>query len=119
MAGTPPTPAPRVTPTETPKPDTLARQIGRCLTFTVARDNMFTVTSGVRLVITAHNHCGQTFPGAEARFEVRAMAAGGTGMAGRERGIFQTTIPPYGSAETVIVVPCEPDGNYRFEVEVL
>jgi hypothetical protein len=80
---------------------------------------MFTVTSGVRLLIKAQNHCGQTFPGAEARFEIRAMAANGSGLGGRERGSFQTSIQPFDSAETVIVVPCDPDGVYRFEVEVM
>jgi hypothetical protein len=109
-------PAATATPRE---PETLAKQIARCLSFTVRRDNMFTVTSGVRLLIKAQNHCGQTFPGAEARFEIRAMAANGSGLGGRERGSFQTSIQPFDSAETVIVVPCDPDGVYRFEVEVM
>ena len=115
-------PAPTAPPaaTATPRePETLAKQIARCLSFTVRRDNMFTVTSGVRLLIKAQNHCGQTFPGAEARFEIRAMAANGSGLGGRERGSFQTSIQPFDSAETIIVVPCDPDGVYRFEVEVL
>jgi len=116
------TPAPAAPPAATAsprEPETLAKQIARCLSFTVRRDNMFTVTSGVRLLIKAQNHCGQTFPGAEARFEIRAMAANGSGFGGRERGSFQTSIQPFDSAETVIVVPCDPDGVYRFEVEVM
>ena len=115
-------PAPAAAPTAMPeptKPETLARQIARCLSFTVTRDNMFTSTSGVRVIVKAQNHCGQTFPGWEARFEIRAMAANGTGLAGRERGIFQTTIPPFGAAETIIVVPGDADAAYRFEVEIL
>jgi hypothetical protein len=91
----------------------------RCLSFTVSRDSMFTVTSGVRLLIKARNRCSQTIPGSEARFEVRAMASNGSGLAGRERGSFQTSIQPFESAETVIVVPCDPDASYRFEVEVM
>ena len=118
----PRTPAPAAPPAANAsprEPETLANQIARCLSFTVTRDSMFTVTSGVRLLIKAQNRCGQTFPGAEARFEIRAMAANGSGLAGRERGSFQTSIQPFDSAETVIVVPCDPDGVYRFEVEVL
>jgi hypothetical protein len=97
----------------------MAKQIARCLTLTVSRDNMFTVTSGVRLLVKARNRCSQTFPGSEARFEVRAMAANGAGFAGRERGSFQTSIQPFETVETVIVVPCDPDRAYRFEVEVM
>jgi hypothetical protein len=100
-------------------PETLSKQIARCLSFTVARDNMFTVTSGVRLLVRARNRCSQTFPGSEARFEVRAMAVNGAGFAGRERGSFQVSIQPYETVETVITVSCDPDRAYRFEVEVM
>jgi hypothetical protein len=113
-----PPPATAVTPAARAEPETLAKQIARCLTLTVSRDNMFTVTSGVRLLIKARNGCGQTFPGSEARFEVRAMAVNGAGFAGREHGSFQTSIQPFETVETVIVVPCDPDRAYRFEVEV-
>jgi hypothetical protein len=108
-----------VPPAARAEPETLAKQIARCLTLTVSRDNMFTVTSGVRLLVKARNRCSQTFPGSEARFEVRAMAANGAGFAGRERGSFQTSIQPFETVETVIVVPCDPDRAYRFEVEVM
>jgi hypothetical protein len=107
------------TPAAREAPETLSKQIARCLTLTVARDNMFTVTSGVRLLVKARNRCSQTFPGAEARFEVRAMAANGSGFAGRERGSFQVSIQPFETVETVITVPCDPDRAYRFEVEVM
>ena len=116
-------PAPAVPPSAaaepTAAPETLAKQIARCLSFTVARDPMFTVTSGVRLLVKARNRCSQTFPGSEARFEVRAMAANGSGFAGREHGSFQVSIQPYETVETVITVPCDPDRTYRFEVEAM
>lgn len=112
-----PSPAPSAAPATPAEPETVAKQIARCLSLTVSLDNMFTVTSGVRLLVKARNHCALTFSGSDARFEVRAMAANGTGAAGRERGSFQTSIPPFASAETVIVVPCDPDVQYRFEVE--
>lgn len=118
-----PTPAAAPPATATPaaraEQESLAKQIARCLTLTVSRDNMFTVTSGVRLLVKARNRCSQTFPGSEARFEVRAMATNGAGFAGRERGSFQTSIQPFETVETVIVVPCDPDRAYRFEVEVM
>ncbi len=79
---------------------------------------MFTVTSGVRLLVKARNGCARTFPGSEARFEVRAMAPG-AGFAGRERGSFQSSIQPFETVETIIVVPCDPDRAYRFEVEMM
>ena len=120
------TPAPAAPPPPTAEPpspraekETLAKQVAGCLTLSVSRDNMFTVTSGVRLLVKARNRCGQTFPGSEARFEVRAMAANGSGYAGRERGSFQTSIQPFETVETVLVVPCDPDRAYRFEVEVM
>ena len=124
VARTPaPAPPPPPPTAEPPAPRTqkeaLAKQIAGCLTLSVSRDNMFTVTSGVRLLIKARNRCSQTFPGSEARFEVRAMAANGAGFAGRERGSFQTSIQPFETVETVIVVPCDPDRTYRFEVEMM
>jgi len=123
IARTPAPAAPRPPTAEPPAPraekDTLAKQVAGCLTLSVSRDNMFTVTSGVRLLIKARNRCSQTFPGSEARFEVRAMAANGTGFAGRERGSFQSSIQPFETVETVIVVPCDPDRAYRFEVEIM
>ena len=116
-------PAARAEPSAAPapraEPESLAKPVARCLSLTVSRDNMFTVTSGVRLLVKARNRCGQTFPGSEARFEVRAMAANGSGYAGRERGSFQTSIQPFETVETVIVIPCDPDRAYRFEVEVM
>ena len=122
----PPPAAPAAAPLSSPEPvapppeqETLLKKMARCLSFTISQDSAFTVTSGVRLDITARNRCGATFNGGEARFEVRAVTANGTGVAGRERGTFQTTIPPYGSAQTLIVVPCDPDGRYRFEIEVI
>jgi len=120
------TPAPAAPPppaAEPPKPrsekDALVKEIAGCLTLSVSRDNMFTVTSGVRLLIKARNRCARTFPGSEARFEVRAMAPNGAGFAGREHGSFQSSIQPFETVETIIVVPCDPDRNYRFEVEMM
>lgn len=120
------TPAPAAPPPPTAEPpaprvekDTLAKQVAGCLTLSVSRDNMFTVTSGVRLLVKARNRCAQMFPGSEARFEVRAMAPNGAGFAGRERGSFQNSIQPFETVETVIVVPCDPDRTYRFEVEMM
>jgi hypothetical protein len=119
------TPAPAAPPptAEPPKPrsekDALAKEISGCLTLSVSRDNMFTVTSGVRLLVKARNGCPRTFSGSEARFEVRAMAPYGSGFAGRERGSFQSSIQPFETVETIIVVPCDPDRTYRFEVEMV
>ena len=111
-----PAPTPSAAPATTAEPDSVAKQAARCLSLTARTDPMFTVTSGVRLLVKAQNHCGLTFSGADARFEVRALAANGTGVAGRELGFFQTSIPPFATAETTIVVPCDPDVTYRFEV---
>jgi len=120
------TPVPAAPPPPTAEPtkprsakDALAQEIAACLTLSVSRDNMFTVTSGVRLLVKARNGCARTFPGSEARFEVRAMAPSGAGFAGREHGSFQSSIQPFETVETIIVVPCDPDGTYRFEVEVM
>lgn len=120
------TPAPAAPPppaAEPPKPrsekDALVKEIAGCLTLSVSRDNMFTVTSGVRLLVKARNGCARTFPGSEARFEVRAMAPNGAGFAGREHGSFQSSIQPFETVETVIVIPCDPDRAYRFEVEMM
>ena len=120
------TPAPAAPPpptVEPPKPlsgkDALAKEIAGCLTLSVSRDNLFTVTSGVRLLVKARNGCARTFSGSEARFEVRAMAPNGAGFAGREHGSFQSSIQPFETVETLIVVPCDPDRTYRFEVEMM
>jgi hypothetical protein len=120
------TPAPAAPPPPTAEPlkprsekDALSKQIAGCLTLSVSRDNMFTVTSGVRLLVKARNRCAQTFPGSEARFEVRAMAPNGAGFAGREHGSFGSSIQPFETVETIIVVPCDPDRTYRFEVEIM
>jgi hypothetical protein len=121
QAPAPATPPPPTA--EPPKPrsqkDTLAKEIAGCLTLSVSRDNMFTVTTGVRLLVKARNGCARTFPGSEARFEVRAMAQNGAGFAGREHGSFGSSIQPFETVETIIVVPCDPDRAYHFEVEIM
>jgi hypothetical protein len=114
----PPPTAEAIAPPRSAK-EMLAKEIARCLTLSVSRDNMFTVTTGVRLLIKARNGCAQTFSGSEARFEVRAMAPNGAGFAGREHGSFGSSIQPFETVETLIVVPCDPDRTYRFEVEMM
>src|SRR6266550_4637789 len=44
---------PSAAPVSPGAPEPLGKQIARCLSFTVSRDSMFTVTSGVRLLIKA------------------------------------------------------------------
>ena len=61
---------------------------------------------------------GSAVGGGAAGAGVRAMSANGAGFAGRERGSFQTSIQPFETVETVLVVPCDPDRAYRFEVEL-
>jgi hypothetical protein len=100
------------------KLEKLHDQLVRCLDFTVSRDNSVTVGNGVQVRVVARNRCDHSFAPSDAWIEVAAISISGSGVAGRQVGQFQTTIEPRGRAETILIVPCNPDRPYRFEASV-
>src|SRR6202040_3241379 len=96
----------------------LRDQMARCLDFGVTRDNSVTVTTGQQVRVVARNKCDVAFSPSDTWIEVRAIPLTGSGTAGRQVGQFQTTIEPRGGAETILVVPCNPDRPHRFEASV-
>jgi hypothetical protein len=91
--------------------------MARCLSFSISRDDSASMTYGVRVKIEARNSCGVAFSGTDVAIEVRALSLSG-GIAGRERGAFQSTIPPRGTAETLVHIRCDADRAYRFEAGI-
>ena len=90
----------------------------RCLDFTVSKDTGATVTGGQMVRVLARNRCDVAFSPTDVWFEVKALSTAGYGVAGRQTGQFQTTIESRGRAETILVVPCNPERAYRFEASV-
>jgi hypothetical protein len=97
---------------------TLRAEMARCLSFSVSRDDSVSISYGLRVRIEARNSCAVAFSGADVAFEVRALPLGGGGLAGRETGVFQSTIPPRGTAETLLHIRCDADRAYRFEAGI-
>lgn len=112
-----PSPLPAGEPERTATP-TLRAEMARCLSFSVSRDDSVSITYGLRVKIEARNSCGVAFSGTDVAFEVRALSLSGGGLAGRERGAFQSTIPPRGTAETLLHIRCDADRAYRFEAGI-
>jgi hypothetical protein len=112
-----PSPLPAGEPERAATP-TLRAEMARCLSFSVSRDDSVSMTYGVRVRIEARNSCGVAFSGADVAFEVRALSPGTGGLAGREQGFFQSTIPPRGTAETLLHIRCDADRAYRFEAGI-
>lgn len=112
-----PSPLPAGEPERAATP-TLRAEMARCLSFSVSRDDSVSMTYGVRVKIEARNSCGVAFSGADVAFEVRALSPGSGGLAGRERGAFSSTIPPRGTAETLLHIRCDADRAYRFEAGI-
>jgi len=100
------------------RPEKLRDQMARCLDFGVTRDNSVTVTTGQQVRVVARNKCDVAFSPSDTFIEVRAISLTGSGTAGRQVAQFQTTIEPRGGAETILVVPCNPDRPHRFEATV-
>ncbi|HEY6929767.1 MAG TPA: hypothetical protein VJA66_08845 [Thermoanaerobaculia bacterium] len=98
--------------------ETLREQMERCLDFTVSKDTVATVTNGQMVRVSARNRCDREFSPTDVWFEVKAHSTAGYGIAGRQTGQFQTTIESQGRAETILVVPCNPERAYRFEASV-
>ena len=98
--------------------ETLRQQMERCLDFTVSKDTIATVTNGQLVRVSARNRCDRAFSPTDVWFEVKAHSLAGYGIAGRQTGQFQTTIESQGRAETILVVPCNPERAYRFEASV-
>jgi hypothetical protein len=98
--------------------ETLREQMERCLDFTVSKDTGDTVTNGQMVRVSARNRCDLAFSPTDVWFEVKALSNAGHGIAGRQTGQFQTTIESRGGAETILVVPCNPERTYRFEASV-
>jgi hypothetical protein len=114
LTASPPPPLPSEEPERAATP-TLRAEVARCLSFSVSRDDSVTISYGVRVKIEAHNSCDLAFSGADVAFEVRAYPLGSGGLAGRESGTFQSTIPARGAAETLLHIRCDADRAYRFE----
>ena len=100
------------------RPEKLRDQMARCLDFGVTRDASVSVTTGQQVRVVARNKCDVSFSPTDTWIEVRAISLTGSGTAGRQVGQFQTTIEPRGGAETILVVPCNPDRLHRFEASV-
>jgi hypothetical protein len=100
------------------RPEKLRDQMARCLEFGVTRDNSVSVATGQQVRVVARNKCDVSFSPGDTWIEVRAISLTGSGTAGRQVGQFQTTIEPRGGAETILVVPCNPDRPHRFEASV-
>jgi type IV secretory pathway VirB10-like protein len=114
-----PTEPPRETgPQAEQRTEKLREQMERCLEFTVSKDTGVTVYNGQQVRIAARNRCDVSFSPADTWVEVRAISVVGSGLAGRQEGQFQTTIEPRGGAETILIVPCNPERPYRFEASV-
>lgn len=103
---------------EQARPEKLHDQMVRCLDFTVTRDDSITVATGLQVRVAARNRCDAAFSPADAWIEVRAVSSDGSGTAGRQTAQFQTTIESRGGAETILIVPCNPDRRYRFEASI-
>lgn len=115
----PATPLPLEIPTPVERrAETLREQMERCLDLAVSKDTIDTVTNGQMVRVSARNRCDIAFSPTDVWFEVRALSIAGFGIAGRQTGQFQTTIESRGRAETILVVPCNPERAYRFEASV-
>ena len=103
---------------EEKRPEKLRDQMARCLDFGVTRDNSVSVATGQQVRVVARNKCDVSFSPSDTWVEVSAISLTGYGTAGRQVGQFQATIEPRGGAETILVVPCNPDRPHRFEASV-
>ena len=89
-----------------PAPATVKDQMVRCLTFSLARQEMGPITERhiVRVEVRAKSSCpDQRFGADESWFEVRAVDRAGRVVA-RQPGRFQTPIEPFGEAVTFVEV---------------
>lgn len=98
-------------------PDSLHQQMEKCLTFNAQR-TMQSYAGATVMEVTARNSCGLSFAGDEVWFEIRAVPVSGGGTAARELGRFQTPIPAFGSAETVIALGVSSGPFHNFPVSL-
>lgn len=93
--------------------------MARCLELSLERDTTLVVTNGIQVRVDARNRCDHSFAPGDVRVEARAIPRRGGGIAGHYIGQFQTTIGPWGAARTFLVIPCDPEGDYRLEVRLV
>jgi hypothetical protein len=86
-----------------------------CVALSGAPDTATYVAAGLRVVVTARNTCAEDLAGESLRFKVTVRSKNG-GTAGTQKGRFSGTLRAYASAETVVLVPCEPERAGEIEV---
>ena len=72
--------------------------------------------AGVRVSITARNHCQEDIDGSDVAFRVKALGSGGGALAS-QYGRFGGSIAPGKTAETKVFVVCDPDRVRSVTVE--
>lgn len=79
-----------------------------CTDLAVRIDNDVSSPSGVRVGISARNHCQDHVDGNDVSFKVKVHASGGA-VVGTQRGSFGGSIAPGATVETKVFVVCDPD----------
>lgn len=87
-----------------------------CTDLAAKIDNDVSSPSGVRVTITARNHCQEDIEGGEVAFKVKALSSGNAVVAS-QRGNFGGSISPGATAETKVFVVCDPDRVRSVKVE--
>ena len=86
----------------------LAGTAKECTDLSARIDNDVSSPSGVRVSITARNHCQEDIDGSDVSFRVKVVGSGG-GVLGSQSGNFGGSIGPGHTAETKVFVVCDPD----------
>jgi hypothetical protein len=87
-----------------------------CTDLAARIDNDVSSPSGVRVSVTARNHCQEDVDGSEVAFKVKALGGGGNPIAS-QYGSFGSSIRPGATAETKVFVVCDPERVRSVTVE--